>query len=156
MEEGEKALMETIRKIVKEELLVVAHRTVMKEIIIANIYIKNDRLDNISKEVANLKLSLEFTQDQMKDDLGDIKKEFKKSDKNIKEVEDDLLHLHYALSKLTGLEDRSRRTNLQIDGIEETPNKTWEEFKASAQDKLKEKLEITDDIELEQCHRMSR
>ena len=87
----------------------------------------------------------------MKDDLGEIKKELRKSDKNIKEVDDDLLHLHYALSKLIGLEDRSRRTNLRIDGIEEKPNKTWEEFEATAQDMLKEKLEITDDIEFERC-----
>ena len=49
MQEDEKALMETIRKIVKEEPVVVAHGTVMKEMIIANIYMKNDRLDKISK-----------------------------------------------------------------------------------------------------------
>ena len=73
---------ETIRKVVKEELAV--HEIVMKEIISANIKNTNDRLDNILKEILDLKESLEFTQDQMKDDISKIKKEVKKLDKDIK------------------------------------------------------------------------
>lgn len=56
---------------------------------------KNDPLDNIYKEVSDLKQSLEFMQDQIFiDDINNIKKELKKLDKNIKGVEDDLLHPH--------------------------------------------------------------
>ena len=66
----------------KEELAV--HEIVMKEIISANIKNTNDRLDNILKEILDLKESLEFTQDQMKDDISKIKKEVKKLDKDIK------------------------------------------------------------------------
>ena len=73
---------ETIRKVVKEELAV--HEIVMKEIISANIKNTNDRLDNILKEILDFKESLEFTQDQMKDDISKIKKEVKKLDKDIK------------------------------------------------------------------------
>ena len=73
---------ETIRKVVKEELAV--HEIVMKEIISANIKNTNDPLDNILKEILDLKESLEFTQDQMKDDISKIKKEVKKLDKDIK------------------------------------------------------------------------
>ena len=73
---------ETIRKVVKEELAF--HEIVMKEIISANIKNTNDRLDNILKEILDLKESLEFTQDQMKDDISKIKKEVKKLDKDIK------------------------------------------------------------------------
>ena len=73
---------ETIRKVVKGELAV--HEKVMKEIISANIKNANDRLDNILKEIIDLKESLEFTQDQMKDDISKIKKEVKKLDKYIK------------------------------------------------------------------------
>ena len=71
----------------------------------ANIKNTNDRLDNISKVVADLKQSLEFTQDQMKDDISDIKKELKRLDRNIKEVEDDLLDPHYFSLELKELED---------------------------------------------------
>ena len=73
---------ETIRKVVKEELAV--HEIVMKEIISANIKNTNDPLDNILKEILDLKESLEFTQDQMKDDISKIKKEVKKLDRDIK------------------------------------------------------------------------
>ena len=73
---------ETIRKVVKGELAV--HEKVMKEIISANIKNANDRLDNILKEIIDLKESLEFTQDQMKDDISKIKKEVKQLDKYIK------------------------------------------------------------------------
>ena len=73
---------EPIRKVVKKELAV--HEIVMKEIISANIKNTNDRLDNIIKEILDLKESLEFTQDQMKDDFSKIKKEVKKLDKDIK------------------------------------------------------------------------
>ena len=69
-------------RVVKEELAV--HQIVMKEIISANIKNTNDRLDNILKEILDLKESLEFTQDQMKDDISKIKKEVKKLDKDIK------------------------------------------------------------------------
>ena len=63
----------------------------------------------------------------MKDDISDIKKELKKLDKNMKEVEDVLLDPHYVSSKLIELEARSRRNNFWIDEIEEILNETWEE-----------------------------
>ena len=92
----------------------------------------------------------------MKHNISDIKKELKKLDKNIKEVEDDLLDPHHVSSKLTELEDRSRRNNLRIDRIQERPNETWEDCEASVQVMLKEKLGITDNTEFERCHRMSK
>ena len=83
MEEDEKALVETIRKIVKEEL---AAHEVIKQMINANIKNTNDRLVNISKDVSDLKESLEFRHEKMKDDISGIKKELKELDKNIKKV----------------------------------------------------------------------
>ena len=75
----------------KKELT--ANEIVIKEMINANQ--KNDPLDNIYKEVSDLKQSLEFMQDQIFiDNIDNIKKELKKLDKNIKEVEDDLLDPH--------------------------------------------------------------
>ena len=59
-----------MQKIVKEYLA--AHQKAIKEIN-TNIKNTNDRLDRISKKVADLKQSLEFRQDQMKDDISDIK-----------------------------------------------------------------------------------
>ena len=50
-EQNKKALVEAIRKIVKEEFA--DYEIVMKEMINASIKNTNDRLDNISKEVAD-------------------------------------------------------------------------------------------------------
>ena len=80
--QDEKSIVETMQKKVNEELA--AHEIVRKEMISANIKNTNDRLDNILKEIADLKESLEFTEDQMKDEISEIKKELKKPDKNIK------------------------------------------------------------------------
>ena len=59
-----------MQKIVKEYLA--AHQKAIKEIN-TNLKNTNDHLDRISKKVADLKQSLEFRQDQMKDDFSDIK-----------------------------------------------------------------------------------
>ena len=53
MGEDEKALLETIRKIVKDELA--SHQLAIKEIINDNIKVTNDRLDKISQDVTDLK-----------------------------------------------------------------------------------------------------
>ena len=120
MGEDEKALLETIRKIVKDELA--SHQLAIKEMINDNIKVTNDRLDRISQDVTDLKQSLEFTQEQMKEEINKIKKDLKDLDKNINEVQQDLLDPKYVSSKLIELEDRSRRNNLRIDGIDEKRN----------------------------------
>ena len=59
-------------------------------------------------------------------------------------------------SKLIELEDRSRRNNLRIDRIEEKPNETWKECEENVQEMIKEKLGITEPIEIDRCHRISK
>ena len=75
--------------------------------------------------MTDLEQSLQFTQDQMKEEIYKIMKDLKELDKNINEIQQDLLDPNYVSSKLTGSEDRSTRNNLYIDGIYEKPNKTW-------------------------------
>ena len=53
------------------------------------------------------------------------------------------------------MEDRSRWKNLGIDGIEETPNKTWEYYEITIQELLKNKLKINEHIEIDRCHQLS-
>ena len=71
MGEDEKAMLETIRKIVKDELA--SHQLAIKEMINDNIKITNDCLDTISQDVTDLKQSLKFTQEQMKEEINKIK-----------------------------------------------------------------------------------
>ena len=77
-------------------------------------------------------------------------------EKNVKDIEEDLLDPEEVSSKLIELEDRSRRNNLRIDGIEEKPNETWEECEENVQQMIKEKLGITEPIEIDRCHRISK
>ena len=153
MGEDEQPLLETIPKIVKDELA--SHELAIKEMINDNIKITNDRLDRISQDVTHLKQSLEFTQEQMKEEINKIKKDLKDLDKNINEVQQDLLDPKYVSSKLIELEDRSRRNNLRIDGIDEKPNKTWDECESPVQELIDVNLDLTDTIEFERCHQIS-
>ena len=66
----------------------------------------------------------------------------------MKGIEDDLLDQNDVSSKLIKLEDRSRRNNLRIDGIEETPNETWEDCEIKMQELIKNKLKINEHIEV--------
>ena len=101
--EGEKALLETIRKIVKDELA--PHQLAIEEMINDNIKVTNDRLDRTSQDMTDLKQSLEFTQEQMKEEINKIKKDLKNLDENINDVQQDLLDSKYVSSKLIELED---------------------------------------------------
>ena len=151
MGEDEKALLETIRKIVKDELA--SHQLAIKEMI-NNIKVTNDCLGKILQDVTGLKHSLEFMQ-EMKKEIDKIKKDLKELDRNINQVQQDFLDPKYVSSKLIGLEDRSRRNNLRIDGIDEKPNKMWDECEARVQELIEVNLGITDTIESERCHQIS-
>ena len=59
----------------------------------------------------DLKQSVVFTQDQMKEAINKIMKDIKELDKNIKEAQQDLLDPNYVSSKLIDLEDLSRRNS---------------------------------------------
>ena len=50
------------------------------------------------------------------------------------------------------LEDRSRRNNLKVDGILETPGETWEDCEEKLQQVFQEKLGLECPIEIERAH----
>ena len=131
-----------------------SHQPAIKEMINDNIKVTNDHLDKISHNVTCLKQSLEFTQDQMKEEINKIMKDIKELGRNINEVQQDLVDPNYISSKLIKLEDRSRRNNLCIDGIGEKPNETWDECGACMQELIKVNLGISDAIKFERCHRI--
>ena len=62
MGEGEKALLETIRKIVKDELA--SHQLAIKEMINDNVKLTNDCLDRILQDVTDLKQVLNSRKDK--------------------------------------------------------------------------------------------
>ena len=58
-------------------------------------------------------------------------------------------------NRLVQLEDRSRRNNIRIDGINEHNKESWEECKTRVHSMSKERLDIKD-VEIERAHRSGR
>ena len=150
--QDEKALLETIQKIVKDELAF--NQPAIKEMINDNIKVTNGHSDKILPDLTDLKKSLEFTQDQMKDGINKIMKDIKELDKSINEVQQDLLKPNCLSSKLIELEDGSRKNNLRINEIDEKQNKTWDWCEPHLQELIEVKLGIPDAMEFERCHRI--
>ena len=162
-EENNEDLLETIRKIVREELedhqekvSEIIKSEKVSEIIKSELTNTNERLDKISQEVVEITKSLEFTQEELHDGFANVKNDIKKVQTDLREIEDDLLDPTFVMEKLTELEDRSRRNNVRIDGIPETPNETWENCEEEVRKIIRNKLDITDDIEIDRCHRMGK
>ena len=142
-------MLET-RKIVREELK--NHQEKVSEIIKSQLTNTNECLDKISQEVVEITKSLEFTQEELHDGLANVKNDIKKVQTDLREIEDDLLDPTFVMEKLTELKDRSRRNNVRIDGIPETPNETWENCEDEVRRIIRNKLDINNDIEIHRCH----
>ena len=151
---NDEEFLEMIRKIVKEGSK--NHEEKVGEIIKTQLENTNNRLDSISQEVVDITESLEFTQEQLDEELAKLKNDVGKIQTDIKYIEDDLLDPEHVMKKLTELEDRSRRNNLRIDGVEETSKETWDICEGKVQDIVKNKLGITAEIEFDRCHRTGK
>ena len=58
--------------------------------------------------------------------------------------------------KLIELEDRSRRNNIRIEGIEEEQYQTWDRCQGKVQKAIKDKLGTEDEVEIDRCQRMKK
>ena len=147
--ENDQILQETIRTIFKDELS--AEEVVVKEIKNTNMKSTNEQLDKLFTEMAEMTESPEHTQDQLDDELRTVKTDIKNLDSAVKKVEQKIEEYPDINEKLIELEDRSRRTNIRIDGIVETHNETWEECETKVQEMFKIKMGIEENIEIDRC-----
>ena len=106
----------------------------------------NQRLNKISDEVVELTKSLEFTQAEVKEEITNIKDDLNQVKNEIQELGEDVLDPDYVTNKLIELEDRSRRNNIRIDGIEEEQYETWDRCEEKVQKVIKDKLGIEDEV----------
>eukprot|EP00112_Aurelia_sp_Birch-Aquarium-sp1_P024466 Seg776.4 transcript_id=Seg776.4/GoldUCD/mRNA.D3Y31 product="LINE-1 type transposase domain-containing protein 1" pseudo=true protein_id=Seg776.4/GoldUCD/D3Y31 len=74
---------------------------------------------------------------------------------NLNEIND---HADQVESQLEYLENQSRRSNVRIAGISEDKDteKSWDDTEKVVKKIVKEKLNITEDLEIERCHRVNR
>ena len=163
--ENNEELLNTIRGIIKEELE--DHEKKMKQeyeehdkkindIIKSHLETTNKRLEEISKEVRDITESVEFTEGRLDEEIATVKDDISKMKSDVRLIERDLLDPNDVSEKLIELEDRSGRNNLCFDGLTEDTNETWDDCERKIQKILSDKLEITEDVEIERCHRMGK
>ena len=113
----------------------------------------NKTLEKLSKEIADLKISLETSQEIFEKKFqkvdGNLGKQKQKHKENIKKLWKDNNQL---CERLRDPEDRSRCDNLSIDGMAEVENETWEETEEILQNLFEEKLQL-ENILVEKAHR---
>ena len=142
---------ETIRKIVS---FCSSDTIVRLDRLSQEIQDNNERLEKLNKETADLKISLETSQEI-------FEKKFQKVDDNLSEQKqkhkEDINELwkdsNQLCERLRDLEDRSRCDDLRIDGMAEVENERWEQTEKVLQNLFKKKLQL-ENISVERAHRV--
>ena len=101
------------------------------QLISGNTALTNQRLDDLSKEIADLKKSMEFTQEETKRKFSKFNEKITSMERNLFSLKKDIEVIqttkqNWAVevgNKLVDLEDRSRRNNLRINGIKRKKTK---------------------------------
>ena len=109
----------------------------------------NTRIDKVVKSVAELKASLEYSQQ----DIDDLKEAADAIDDMEEELDDIQRGLHKHEEKVVYLENQSRRNNVRIDGIPEQDNETWLNTETKVKEVLQEKLNLSFEPMIERAHR---
>ena len=112
----------------------------LTKIISANTKIINDKFNELNKKIEDFKVSLEFTEKELMDEITSSKQEHQMDMKTLK-------------NKVHELEDRSRRSNICINGLTESENETWSDTSKKVEDLVKKKLGIQENICIERAHR---
>ena len=105
----------------------------------------NIKLNDLSKEIDDLKLSIETSLEITDEKFKEINKKLK-TDKQQhgNEIDELWQENEYLREKLRDIEDRSRRDNFRVDGLQEVENETLEQTENILKSMVQEKLEIED------------
>ena len=147
----------------KQEEMFRSHENSIMQLISGNTTLTNQRLDNLSKEIADLKESLEFTQEETEGKFSKLNEKITSMERNLFSLKKDIEVIQttkpsWAIeieNKLVDLEERSRRNNLRINGMKGGQNETWEECEERINCFLEEKLDMdSSEIWIERAHRV--
>ena len=103
----------------------------------------NARMDDLKKSVSDIKASLKFSQSQIED--------LKPLRPKLKEAEENLIRVHNSMEYP---ENQSRRNNVRVSGIPESPGETWTDSENKVKEAIKSSLGL--EIEIEWAHRVDK
>ena len=113
----------------------------------------NERLNNLSQEIRANSDSIK----QLKDNTRDLEESLTVNQSQLKVVENGVSENRVELKEQLRIqEERSRRNNIRVDGIEEDENETWENTENKLRSFLHNELEITDELYIERAYRVRR
>ena len=115
----------------------------------------NQRIEDQNKLIYELRHSLEFSQEEIKE----IKTKLTKSDTELMHLKklnsDQEEKIEVLQNQIAKQEDYTRRKNLRIDGVEENENENWQQTQVKIQKMVDEKMKLKD-IKVEYAHRLSK
>ena len=114
-----------------------------------------EEIKELKKEINDFKVSIQYTEDELNEKIENIEEKQENIYDRIDEIYEYQIDPDYVYEKLVDLEDRSRRNNLRIYGIEETNNETWEKCEEHVEKVFNEKLGLAN-IRVERAHRVRR
>ena len=120
----------------------------------------SDKVDSIMCDVQELKTSLNFMGVDQREALNKINADVTIMKKDLSNTQllnsNDRNMVKQHSEKLVDLEDRSRRSNLRIDGLRENEKETWEETEIKVKHLFRNELGITEEVEVDRAHRVGR
>ena len=123
--------------------LLAVQESVMKAMFESVVSSINTRVDELVKSVASIKASVEFSQKEL-DDLKPISSKLQEAEGELDQIQGSLEYL----------ENQSRRNNIRVSGIKESPGESWDDAEAKVKETVKKALGI--DLDIERAHRVAK
>jgi hypothetical protein len=101
------------------------------------------KITYIEKDIIELKNSLNFQEEKSLEKISLLKKHY-----------DNEINLLY--NKSIDLENRSRRNNLRIDGLKESPGESWDDCEKAVKEVFNQQLKIPNEVVIERAHRIGQ
>ncbi|XP_065645515.1 uncharacterized protein LOC136075987 [Hydra vulgaris] len=148
-EEQKRSLLKETERLLKDQ------EKNFTQIVSGNIKIITDRLDKIENELNVNKVNMK----NIEIDLNDVKESLNFQEEKIKEElkqirKKDDLEIKNINKKNTDLENRSRRNNIRVDGLKDSPGESWSDCEKSVKKIFTNNLKISTEIIAERAHRV--
>ena len=151
---SEERLTVLMKKIFAEELE--KQQQGLLKLISGNFEITMKEIKNVKSEINELKKSIEFTEEVLEEKVQTMHRKVSSLQEKVEEIYDYQIDPDEVQKKLTDLEDRSRRNNLRIDGVEEENGESWDDCERKVKEIFMNKLELENDIIIERAHRAGK